>query len=57
VSHFDVAPQPRCGEDGTPREGDTLLGSGQEHLHRHVLGYTITLGADDAVDLGDVYVR
>jgi hypothetical protein len=57
LDHFEVTPQPGFGEAGEHREGNTLLIAGQEHPRTHVLGHTITLGADEAVDFRDAYLQ
>ena len=41
---------------GEFRQGDTLLLAGQEHPRTHFLGHTITLGADEPVDLRETYI-
>jgi hypothetical protein len=56
IDQLSVTPQPGFGDAGVHREGDTLLVAGQEHPRTHVLGHTITLGADAVVDLRETYV-
>jgi len=56
VDQFGVTPQHDFGSAGEYRLAETLLLAGQEHPRTHVLGHTITLGADAAIDLRDTYI-
>jgi hypothetical protein len=50
AEHFDITPQYAFGDEGVYRFRETLLVSGQEHPRTHVLGHTIILGAEAAID-------
>ncbi len=56
AEHFDITPQYAFGDAGAFREADTLLLAGQEHPRTHVLGHTITLGAEAPIDRRNGYV-
>lgn len=56
VEHFDITPQYAFGDAGVYRAGATQLVSGQEHPRTHVLGHTIILGAESAIDRRDSYL-
>lgn len=56
AEHFDITPQYAFGDSGVYRAGETQLISGQEHPRTHVLGHTIILGADEAIDRRDSYL-
>ncbi|MBW2270161.1 MAG: CehA/McbA family metallohydrolase [Deltaproteobacteria bacterium] len=53
--HFGITPQYAFGDDGAYRDGSSLVLAGQEHPRTHVLGHTITLGAEAAIDRRDSY--
>jgi hypothetical protein len=55
AEHFEITPQYAFGDGGARRDGDSLLLAGQEHPRTHVLGHTITLGAEAAIDRRDSY--
>jgi hypothetical protein len=55
AEHFDITPQYAFGDAGVYRAGGTQLVSGQEHPRTHVLGHTIILGAQGAIDRRDAY--
>lgn len=55
AEHFDITPQYAFGDAGVHRAQETLLVSGQEHPRTHVLGHTIILGAEAAIDRRDSY--
>lgn len=44
------------GPAGLYREGDFLLASGQENPRTHILGHTITLGAQSPINFPDAYL-
>lgn len=56
VDQVDVTPQLGFGDAGVFRRGDTALFAGQEHPRTHLLGHTITLGADALVDRRETYI-
>jgi hypothetical protein len=56
AQHFDITPQYAFGDAGVHRSGETQLVSGQEHPRTHVLGHTIVLGAEAAIDRRESYV-
>lgn len=56
VDQFGVTPQPGFGDAGAFRDAETLLLAGQEHPRTHFLGHTITLAADEGIDLRDDYI-
>ncbi len=55
AEHFAITPQYAFGDAGVYRDGDSMLVSGQEHPRTHVLGHTIILGAEVAIDRRDSY--
>ena len=55
AAQFDITPQYAFGDAGVYRAGETQLVSGQEHPRTHVLGHTIVLGAEAAIDRRDSY--
>jgi hypothetical protein len=55
AEQFDITPQYAFGDAGVYRAGETQLVSGQEHPRTHVLGHTIVLGAEAAIDRRDSY--
>lgn len=55
AEQFDITPQYAFGDAGMYRAGETQLVSGQEHPRTHVLGHTIVLGAEAAIDRRDSY--
>jgi hypothetical protein len=55
AEHFDITPQYAFGDAGAHRYAETLLLAGQEHPRTHVLGHTITLAAEEAIDRRDSY--
>jgi hypothetical protein len=50
AEQFDITPQYAFGDAGVYRAGETQLVSGQENPRTHVLGHTIVLGAEAAID-------
>ena len=56
AAQFNVTPQHDFGRAGEHLEEDTRLFSGQEHPRTHLLGHTITLGADEPIDLRETYM-
>jgi hypothetical protein len=56
AEHFDITPQHAFGDAGVYASQDTLLIPGQEHPRTHVLGHTIILGAQAAIDRRDSYL-
>lgn len=55
AEQFDITPQYAFGDAGVYRAGQTQIVSGQEHPRTHVLGHTIVLGAEAAIDRRESY--
>lgn len=56
AAQLSVTPQYAYGEAGAYRDGPLLLLTGAEHPRTHLLGHTITLGAEKRVDRREEYV-
>ncbi|MCX7012087.1 MAG: CehA/McbA family metallohydrolase [Candidatus Sumerlaeota bacterium] len=54
--HFFEYSQYDYGKKGEYREGDYLLSSGQENPRTHILGHTIIIGAESAINFPNEYL-
>lgn len=54
--YFNNSIQYAHGPESGYREGDYLLATGQENPRTHILGHTITLGAQSAIHFPEAYV-